>query len=331
MKMQKNAGFSLVEALIAFLILSIGIAGAAKYQSYLIQNSALSKQQTEAVLLGEQKMEDFRSYETLNTTSGKFAYADIVSGTDTVTGESAIYTRTWTVTSNTSPTYKTVAITINWTSQGVVQSVSFTSFVAGVDPTTVGKLVLNSSVPASASRNASIPAAAVNLGNGTSSYTPPGTTTTLIYDNTTGVITTINNVVAHSVVGTVALVGTGSNAPVSTLSTISISASNNSGSSYCTYDGNGNYTCTVSNGWGGTITPTNTGTDVICMNFTQPLVNVTGNLTGDNFGLVQSGQSCPSGYQLSFLTNSLSPIAERGRTNPERGRTNQASNRPNTG
>src|SRR5258705_4240827 len=108
-------GFALLEALIAAAVLAFGLLAVARLEFSLFGNSDLAKQRSEAVQLGEQKIEALRSFSLLT------AYQGIASSSDTVSGGSASYTRTWTiadspitVVSGTYPIYKDVAMTVSW-------------------------------------------------------------------------------------------------------------------------------------------------------------------------------------------------------------------------
>src|SRR3990167_4136137 len=121
-------GLTLVEILVASLILSLGILGIARFQSTLWYQAALARQQSEALYLAEQRMGLLRSYEVIPTTSGYSAYNDIASGSSTSAGLNATYTITWTVTTYTSPYYKSANITASWTDiRNTVQTMTLSS------------------------------------------------------------------------------------------------------------------------------------------------------------------------------------------------------------
>ena len=60
--MHTQRGITLVEALVGFLVLSLGLLGAARLQSWLHLNGDVARQRTEAVRLAEQDMEQVRSF-----------------------------------------------------------------------------------------------------------------------------------------------------------------------------------------------------------------------------------------------------------------------------
>ena len=106
-------GFTLLEALIALLVLSFGMLAIAGFQATLSRNSDLAKQRTEALRLAQQKMERLRAFGQVATdpTTGaghKFNYTDDVvsSTTPEVIISNATFSRTWTVAANASNSEK---------------------------------------------------------------------------------------------------------------------------------------------------------------------------------------------------------------------------------
>lgn len=190
-------GFSLVEALVALLILGFGLIAVAKLQTTLMENSGLSKQRTEATRLGQEKMEQLRAFEQLSTATGKFAYADIVTTTsDAVSGYSSntSYTRSWTATESTNALYKPIFLSVAWTDRnGVSQTVKLDSVVAKLDPKASGSLIVppaGSPVKKPKGRDLNIPVPAVDLGGGKSGFTPPGASGFYyVFNNITGAVT----------------------------------------------------------------------------------------------------------------------------------------------
>jgi type IV pilus assembly protein PilV len=99
-------GFTLLEVMIALVILSIGLLGLASLQVMSIKGNSFGQQMTVASTLAQNQLEQLRR------TSGT-----LVNGNDTVTDQNGItYTRTWQVTLNSpQPGATTVLITITWT------------------------------------------------------------------------------------------------------------------------------------------------------------------------------------------------------------------------
>ena len=86
----QQAGFTLLEALIALLVMSFGMMALAGMQLSLSRSGDVAKQRTEAVRLAQQQMEVLRSYASVA------AWAALVGGWDTAT-TNTLYTRTWAI------------------------------------------------------------------------------------------------------------------------------------------------------------------------------------------------------------------------------------------
>ncbi len=128
---RNQRGFTLLEALIAFLILAAGLLAALRFHSVTIETTAEAKIRAEAVALAEQKVEEFRSFVDVEQYDG-----------DTVDGAglgdyagvdyAADFTRNWTI-SGTNPLE--IAVTVTWTDRAGAdvddtnQSIQVTSMV----------------------------------------------------------------------------------------------------------------------------------------------------------------------------------------------------------
>ena len=122
-------GFSIVEMLVALLILASGLLALARFQTVLISSDSLAKQRSEATLLAEQKVDILRSYGTMS------AYSSMTSGSDSVGGSNASYSRSWTVTPSASPAYVAISITVSWMDRNnTAQSVTLKSSIASNNP-----------------------------------------------------------------------------------------------------------------------------------------------------------------------------------------------------
>ncbi len=121
-KIAGGDGFTLIEVMIAILILAVGMMAMALLQITAIRGGSFANQMTQASIYGQDKIEEIK-----NT-----AYASVTNGSDTITsGNGVTYTRTWTVTNN-SPYSgsKTVNLTVSWTGpQGNNHSVQFSTIV----------------------------------------------------------------------------------------------------------------------------------------------------------------------------------------------------------
>ena len=93
-----RSGFTLTEALIALLVLTICLASAFSLTFWLIQANGYSANLTQAISLAQDKMDEFMAG----------TYAEVVSGSDAV----GTFSRTWRIT--TVSDYKTVEVTVSW-------------------------------------------------------------------------------------------------------------------------------------------------------------------------------------------------------------------------
>jgi len=136
-------GLSLIELVVTLLILTMGVAALIKFQANYFYYYDVAKQKAEALVIAKNKLEVLRTFQVIATTTGFVAYNDIVSGTANTTGTNATYTNTWTVTTFTTPNYKTVAMVVTWADRrGVNQSVALDSIISQTDPVSSG-LVFN--------------------------------------------------------------------------------------------------------------------------------------------------------------------------------------------
>lgn len=136
------AGVSLVELLVTLLVLTIGITALIKFQATYFYYYDVAKQQADAIDLARKTIESLRNYEVLDTTPGLTAYADIASSTSTVVGSNTTYTVTCTVTTNTSPDYKTVNVQVSWNDRrNIAKSITLTSIIAKIDPSNSGLIM----------------------------------------------------------------------------------------------------------------------------------------------------------------------------------------------
>ena len=135
-------GVTLIELLITLVVITIGMAALIKFQGTYFYYADLSKQQAEATVLAKTKMADLRNFQVLTTTPGYNAYSDIISGSSATIGSNATYTTTWTVTTNTSPAYKTINMIVSWLDRrGTTKNVNLTSIISQIDPETSGALI----------------------------------------------------------------------------------------------------------------------------------------------------------------------------------------------
>lgn len=199
---RRSLGFSIVEALVALLVLSFGMLAIAGFQVTLSRNSDLAKQRTEATRLAQQKMESLRAYGQVATDASTphiVNYTDDVvsgppNGSPDITTTNAAFTRTWTVTPNATNTEKAINVLVTWSDRtGESQRVQMLSVISKFDPQDIGTLATGpggSNVRKPKNRNLNIPYPAVTLSGRTSSaFVPPPGTVVYVFDNSSGNIT----------------------------------------------------------------------------------------------------------------------------------------------
>jgi type IV pilus assembly protein PilV len=102
----RSKGFSMVEVLIALLILAICLLALAGLMATTTRNSSFGGHMTEASTFAQDKLEQLRAA----------PWASIIAGADTPLGSTGInYTRNWTVAPNPDGNQRWVTITISWT------------------------------------------------------------------------------------------------------------------------------------------------------------------------------------------------------------------------
>jgi type IV pilus assembly protein PilV len=114
-----EAGFSLIEVLVAMTILAIGMMGVAGLQITAINGNSFSIKKTEASALAADKIEAYQN----------IAYADIPTGTETENGL-GIFTRTTTVEKDVPVNNaKTITVNVTW-ADTVNRTLSFQTIIS---------------------------------------------------------------------------------------------------------------------------------------------------------------------------------------------------------
>ena len=116
---RNEGGFSLIEVMVALLLLLIGISGILTIQLSSMKASAYSRHATEAIILAEDKMEELMT----------ISAATIADGNDTVDSQgvddvAGFYERSWVV-EPTGP-LNTITVQVSWDEKGTEpHSISF--------------------------------------------------------------------------------------------------------------------------------------------------------------------------------------------------------------
>ncbi|MEP7296933.1 MAG: hypothetical protein ABI702_12160 [Burkholderiales bacterium] len=140
-------GTTLLEALVAFLVLSLGMIGLARVQSHLRLDSDVARQRSEATRLAQEDMETLRGFATTSPAAGMRSFDAIASASRTVSGVTA-YQLDREVAAADAPQAKLASITVSWVDRsGGAQQIVLHSIIAGADPVLSSALALASSPP----------------------------------------------------------------------------------------------------------------------------------------------------------------------------------------
>lgn len=210
----RQRGVTLIEALVALLIMSFGMVALSGMQSSLRRSDDIARQRSDAMRLANADMERMRGFTQLGvptpaqSAAGEYGYAEIASTASPLSMlvEQTTYSLTRTVQTRTEPPRKDVTITVTWTDRaGDNQTVNLVGVITPTEPKLSSALRF---APAYESfrppkeRHDAIPPSAVDLGGGISAAAPPGTSYVFwIFDNVTGRLTGICNV-ANRTLGT---------------------------------------------------------------------------------------------------------------------------------
>jgi len=138
---QTQRGFTLLEALIAFVVLAGGLLAAFRFHATTMEVSGAAKVRAEATALAEQKLEELRSFRTTVEFTNDMVASSGMDDND----YAAVFTRSWTV-AGTNP--KEVSVTVAWSDRTAVvdgngdlianQSVQVSSLIWKTDPAATG-------------------------------------------------------------------------------------------------------------------------------------------------------------------------------------------------
>lgn len=106
MKLTRSKGFSLIEVMIALVILAVALLALAGLMITTTKNTSFGGHMTEAATFAQDKLEQLRAS----------PWTGIIAGADTQVGATGIsYARSWTVAANPNGDQRWVTITMNWT------------------------------------------------------------------------------------------------------------------------------------------------------------------------------------------------------------------------
>lgn len=201
---QRARGVSLVEALLALVVMSVGMLAVAGMQATLRGNADLSRQRAEALRIAQASMEAWRGFARVQADPAELDYGDLATQPPQVLtppGANTTFTTERIVLTSAAPAMKTLSVRVSWTDRaGQTQSLELHSVVSRTGPELAGSLAVppqGAPVRRPHGRHAAIPWAAVAHGEGTSRFTPPqagGGTLAWVFDNLSGrIVQTCSN------------------------------------------------------------------------------------------------------------------------------------------
>ncbi len=189
-------GTTLLEGLVAFLVLSLGMLSVVRVQTHMRLNTDVARQRSEAVRIAQDDIEKLRAFSVLATSVGASAYASVASATRQVDSDNGqpsntSYALTREITVADSPLSKNARVSVAWDDRtGARQQIVLNTLIAGHDPAYAGALQLHAKDPPVRgvhARSPWIPLQAKDLGQGRSAFKPvAGGTEALVFDNFTG-------------------------------------------------------------------------------------------------------------------------------------------------
>ena len=135
---KRQRGTSLLEALITFLVLSVGMLTLLRVQTSLRDSADAARQRSEAVRLAQQDLETLRGFATAA------AYSAIAGGVADGTPAASNTRYTLTRVAQPEPGLKTIQVTLSWNDRnGEPQRVQLNAMMAAHDPAYSGALMLS--------------------------------------------------------------------------------------------------------------------------------------------------------------------------------------------
>jgi Tfp pilus assembly protein PilV len=196
---QRQLGTTLLEGLVAFLVLSLGMLSVVRVQTQLRVNSDIARQRSEAVRLAQEDLERMRAFSVIGAHAGARAYADLGSASaivDAAHGQpgNTRFVLSREVAGGDVPNAKSATVSVAWDDRtGVAQRIVLSTLISASDPAYSGALSLAPRAPAVravAARAPTIPVGARDLGNGSSAFKPVSNgSEALLFDNATGSVT----------------------------------------------------------------------------------------------------------------------------------------------
>ena len=201
---RRQAGFTLIEALIALLVMAFGMLALSGMQITLSRSADVSKQRTEATRIAEERIERMRSFDAI--TGGTINWDALPTAVESVSsGTNATFTSTPALSGTIADAMRAVSVVVTWADRsGETQTLTLSSVISKTNPEDPGFLAnplpLNTTLKRPKNRNINIPIPALDLGNGKSSYQFSAGYAVIFSNTNGGVVQICNPAVANATV-----------------------------------------------------------------------------------------------------------------------------------
>ena len=119
-KYSGESGFTLIEVLVAAVILTMGMMGFGSFLGNLVSKNAMNERRSLATTLAQEKIEALKNtaiLSTLTAANGSPTMADEVLDKDGIATAGGMFTRNWVINAATTP--KQITVTVSWVGRGV--------------------------------------------------------------------------------------------------------------------------------------------------------------------------------------------------------------------
>lgn len=136
-------GSALIEALVAFLVLSLGMIAIARVQGHLRLGADVARQRSEAVRLAQEDMETLRGFASIEEAADGTRSFDAIASASRSVNTGTAYLLDRRIAAADLPHAKSASITVSWTDRsGASQQFTLHSIIAGSDPALTAALAL---------------------------------------------------------------------------------------------------------------------------------------------------------------------------------------------